>query len=436
MIKFFTLFFTLVTLLFSQEYPQKFKQLSTPLFDSLKPISNLCNIKSINECSTNYIKEIKKLKETGYAIDITQDEKEIKKYLLALRKLQKDYNYILHKIHKNINIAIDRDDYKLFLKLTKYEFDGLLKSRALFNKSLIYYKKNGKNGKNNFFEKKIQYKKFEKAATQEFFNVVTTSTYDSKQKLHKKKKVTLEAVDVGEYINIYVKNMNPYSITLKIKESYENLNFDKNVRKVFPLKSGEKREYIRLYKLRGAISYSYNYSYSWIIGSIDAVHDDEYIYRLPYAKGTSHMVTQGFNGVTTHKGHSQYAIDFGMPVGTKLYASRDGVVVKTKENSNRGGYDKKFSSSGNYITIEHSDSTFATYYHLKKNGVVVNIGQKVNRGDFIGYSGNTGYSSGPHLHLAIFKASTATSTKTIAIKLLSQNSIINIPKKGSFYTAK
>ncbi len=436
MIKSFILFFVLVTLVFSQEYPQRYKQLSTPLFDSANHISKLCNIESINECSTNYIREIKKLKEIAYTIDTTQDKREIKKYLQGLRKLQKDYNYILHKIHENINTAIDRDDYKLFLKLTKYEFDGLLKSRALFNKSLIYYKKNSKKNKNNFFEKKIQYKKFEIATTQEFFNIVSTSTYDSKQKLNKKKKVTLEAVDVGKYINIYVKNMNPYSITLRIKESYENLSFDKRVKKVFPLKSGEKREYIRLYKLRGAISYSYNYSYSWIIGSVDAVHDDEYIYRLPYAKGTSHMVTQGFNGVTTHNGHSQYAIDFGMPVGTKLYASRDGVVVKTKENSNRGGYNKKFSSSGNYITIEHSDSTFATYYHLKKNGVVVDVGQKVNRGDLIAYSGNTGYSSGPHLHLAIFKANTATSTKTIPIKLLSQNSIINIPKKGSFYTAK
>ena len=436
MTRFLTLFFILVSFLFSQEYPQHFKQLSTPLFDSLKPLSKLCDIENINRCSKDYINEIEKIKKLGYHADVTQDKQEIKKYLTGLRGLQKKYDYILNQIHKNINNAIDEDDYKLFLNLTKYEFDGLLKSRALFNKSLIYYKKNNSIEKSKFFEKKIKYKKLELATTQEFFNIVSTSTYNSLKKDTTKKKVSLEAIDVGNYIDVYIKNLNPYSVTVKVKELYNNLDFDKSVKKIFSLKSGEKQKYIRLYKQKGALSYSYSYSYSWIIGSIDAVHDDDYIYRLPYAKGSSHVVTQGFNGKATHKGHSQYAIDFGMPVGTKIYASRDGVVVKSKENSNRGGYDKKFSSSGNYITIEHSDSTFATYYHLKKNGVVVNIGQKVKRGDFIGYSGNTGYSSGPHLHLAVFKADSSTTTKTIPIKLLSQKGIIDVPKRGIKYIAK
>ncbi|MCD4668428.1 MAG: M23 family metallopeptidase, partial [Sulfurimonas sp.] len=262
------------------------------------------------------------------------------------------------------------------------------------------------------------------------------STYNSFTKDTKKKKVNLEAIDIGNYIVVNIQNLNPYSVTVNVKESYKNLKYNKAVKNILSLKSNEKKEYIRLYKQKGALSYSYNYRYSWIIGSLNAVHDESYVYRLPYSKGKSYMVTQGFNGKATHQEHSQYAIDFGMPEGTKICAAREGTVVKTKENSNKGGYDKKFSSFGNHITIEHSDCTFSTYYHLKKNGVLVKIGQKIDRGEIIGYSGNTGYSSGPHLHFAVFKANSATTTKTIPIRLLGEKGIINIPQRGKYYVAK
>ena len=436
MLKFLVLFFIFTSLLSSQEYPQRFKQLSVPLYDSVEPISKLSDIDSIKESSELYLQNLKNIKILGFKVDKSHDKKEIKEYLFKLRKLQKMHDYILYELHKNINSSIDKNDYELFLKLTEYEFDGFLKSRALLRKSIEFYKKNKAKKKIAFFDKKIKHKRLEVATTQEFFNVVSTSTYNSSNKGVKKKSVSLDAVDVGDYIAVYVENSNAYSVTVNLKESYDNLKLDRSGKNVFSLKSGEKKEYVKLYKQAGALSYSYNYSYSWIIGSIDAVHDDEYVYRLPYARGESHEVTQGYNGAFTHKGHSQYAIDFAMDEGTKIYAARDGRIVKTKSNSNKGGTTKEFSSYGNYITIEHSDSTFATYYHLKKNGVAVKVGDKVNRGDFIGYSGNTGYSSGPHLHFAVFKADSSRSTKTIAVRILTQKGIINVPEKGLTYAAK
>ena len=434
MVKYLTLFL-LFTFSFAEKLPCTYKQLSHPLYNSCESIESLSDIEDIEKLSSVYLKELDEVKKLGHSVDKRKRKEESKVYLSRLRVLQKKYNHILYKIHKNISKAIDKDDYKLFSRLTAYKFDGLLKSSALYAKSLAFYEKNKKDKKIDFFEKKIQDKKIEDATTQEFFNVATTEVYDSRTR-NTSKRVRLEAVENKGYISIYIENLNPYTITLNIKEKIRNFDYNSLLKKEFPLKSHVKKEYMRLYKKRGAIKLSYSFSYTWIIGSIDAVHDDSHIYRLPFAKSTSHRVTQGYNGKYTHKGHSQYAIDFGMNIGTKVYAVRDGVVAKLKEDSNKGGIGRKFSKYGNYVTIEHSDSTFATYYHLKKNGVVPRVGDKIQKGDFIAYSGNTGYSSGPHLHLAVFKASSATRTKTIPIQFLTEKGVLKTPIQGLFYTAK
>lgn len=437
MIKYLSLLLFLFVSSLAQELPQTFNQLSTPLYNSIEPIQKLSHIKDIEEISQGYIEELLEAKKIGFSIDKRQDKKKTKKYLMQLRKLQKDYERILFCIHKNISTSIDKNDYIEFSKLTQYKFDGLLKSTALCSKSLKFYEKNKELKKIEFFEKKIKYDKIELATSQEFFNVATTSSFDSKSKKTKsKQKVQIYAQDTGEYIAIFIQNFNPYTITLKVKDSIKNFDYDSSVRKEFPLKAGVKKEYMRLYKQKGEINFSYRFSYTWIIGSVDAVHDDSYLYRLPFAKGTAHKVTQGYNGVYTHKGHSQYAIDFGMKIGTKIYAARDGIVVKLKENSNKGGIGKEFSKYGNFITIEHDDATFATYYHLKKNGVVSRIGQRIQKGDIIAYSGNTGYSSGPHLHFSVFKASSASRTSTIPIKFASHKGLVDTPTQGVFYTAR
>ena len=180
----------------------------------------------------------------------------------------------------------------------------------------------------------------------------------------------------------------------------------------------------------------YRYGYSWIIGNKNAVHDDSYIYRLPYAQRTRHLVSQGFNGLKTHKGYSKYAVDFSMDEGTAIYAARGGLVVKTKSDSNIGGYSEEFAKDGNYVTIAHSDGTFGTYYHLKQRGVAVRVGDVIQRGYILGYSGNTGYSSGPHLHFGVFSAVSSKATQTIAVKFKSAQGVISDPITGSYYTAK
>ena len=126
----------------------------------------------------------------------------------------------------------------------------------------------------------------------------------------------------------------------------------------------------------------------------------DYHYFLPFEKGKTYLLSQGYNGTFSH--HNENAIDFNMPLGSKITAIRDGIVVKIIQNNTKNCFDKYCSQFNNYIIIYHKDGTFSNYSHLNKNGANVRVGDKIKQGQFIGYSGNTGWSSGPHLHIEVY----------------------------------
>jgi murein DD-endopeptidase MepM/ murein hydrolase activator NlpD len=101
---------------------------------------------------------------------------------------------------------------------------------------------------------------------------------------------------------------------------------------------------------------------------------------------------------------SRYAIDIAMPIGTDIHAARAGIVFEVASSSFRGGADaERYAESANIIRILHDDGTHALYAHLNRNGIRVRPGDQVERGDYIAESGNTGFSSGPHLHFAVMQ---------------------------------
>ena len=120
-------------------------------------------------------------------------------------------------------------------------------------------------------------------------------------------------------------------------------------------------------------------------------------YPLPW-RGGPFKLTQGANGKYSHftpKG--RYAMDIAMPEGTPIVASRGGVVVKTENHqSGRGN-----NPSGNFVRILHDDGTMGVYLHLMRNSVMVREGQRIEAGTRIARSGNTGNSTGPHLHFVV-----------------------------------
>ena len=114
------------------------------------------------------------------------------------------------------------------------------------------------------------------------------------------------------------------------------------------------------------------------------------------SKGFIRPVTSGRITATMYYSSGKYhgAVDFGVSTGTPVYAAADGIVV----TSTWGGSD----SYGYYIKIKHYNGLYTLYAH--GSSLVAKVGQEVNQGDLIMYSGNTGNSTGPHLHFEVRKS--------------------------------
>jgi len=127
--------------------------------------------------------------------------------------------------------------------------------------------------------------------------------------------------------------------------------------------------------------------------------DSSFIYSLPFEKGKKVFLIQAYESKVSHKG--ERALDFKVKQGTKICAAREGVVRSLRKDSDKGGLKDENLSDGNYIIIQHGDGSEGMYWHLQKDGVLVNVGDTVQQGQVIGLSGNTGYSAFPHLHFEV-----------------------------------
>jgi len=126
-------------------------------------------------------------------------------------------------------------------------------------------------------------------------------------------------------------------------------------------------------------------------------------------------IGQGFHG-KSHRDWSEekedfiYSVDFLLPEKTEIIASYEGIVTNVKADGkyNYSGKNQKKGERAyrewmNEIEIKHCDGSYASYTHLSCKGSFVKVGDKVKQGQKIGLSGNTGWSSAPHLDFTIFK---------------------------------
>lgn len=147
------------------------------------------------------------------------------------------------------------------------------------------------------------------------------------------------------------------------------------------------------------------FTYEYHVGDPRAEHRPDAPYRVPYALATRFPVTQAYPDVVTHTSEaSQYAVDIAMPIGTDIFAARAGTVFDVSSDNFSAGLDPAVDGpKANVVQILHDDGTFAVYAHLNWNSIRVSPGDRVVRGQYIADSGNTGFSTGPHLHFVVMK---------------------------------
>ena len=168
------------------------------------------------------------------------------------------------------------------------------------------------------------------------------------------------------------------------------------------------------------------------LGDVRGEHDNNYIYELPFKSGETYIISQGYNGRFSHQGEN--AIDFALDVGEKVYAARGGIVYKVVEKNSKSCQHSSCQEFNNHITVYHLDGTFSEYSHLNYKGAKVNEGDLIEAGDFIGYSGNTGWSSGPHLHFVVYKYNEKGKRVTIKTKFKTAEKGIVYLKEEERYT--
>lgn len=145
----------------------------------------------------------------------------------------------------------------------------------------------------------------------------------------------------------------------------------------------------------------FNYNVFYVLGDINVNYaENDLVYELPFAKNKKYTIYQGYNGKFSHQ--NAYSLDFSFKEGEEVHAAREGKVVQVITNNNQHCITIDCAKFNNKIIIMHSDGTLGEYVHLKQNGDEVKVGDEVSTGQLIGYSGNTGWSVGPHLHFSVF----------------------------------
>lgn len=230
-------------------------------------------------------------------------------------------------------------------------------------------------------------------------------------------------------------NHSDIPLTFTMDFDLRRLSASRNKTFTESLAPNEARHVVTLTRRDSSTPGNYQYSTRCTIGNKDADHNDDVLYLLPYALGRSYRVIQGYGSRFSHTGREAYTVDFYMKEGTSVHAARAGVVARTEESHSIGCWEKHCGAYANFIVVVHDDDTTGEYYHLQKDGVLVEPGQTISAGQLIGLSGNTGHTTMPHLHFGVYRAIANGREQSIPIRYLSAEGIINKPRSGGRYLA-
>ena len=174
----------------------------------------------------------------------------------------------------------------------------------------------------------------------------------------------------------------------------------------------------------------YRVAYEYVPGDPHAAHAPSTVYYPPFAPEGRFFVGQAFGGSFSHnEDYSQHCIDLSLPPGTPVHVARDGVVMQVEDDFYGRGLDReKFGGRANHVRVLHEDGSMAIYAHLELESVLASPGSKVRTGDFIGNSGDTGFTTGPHLHFCV-QVNAGLKVVTVPFRMAGRNGAYD-PREG------
>lgn len=231
-----------------------------------------------------------------------------------------------------------------------------------------------------------------------FFISLFTSTAFFAQKYQNQLEFSKELVDNKTY-NIYVKNPSKQLRSFKLTIKGKNIETKDSFFKTDTISPETKRLLTVIKKEKKKQDAIIGFNWVEAVGSLHVRKTLGHRYQLPYAKGQKFKVIQGYNELFSH--NETFALDFEMPEGTPVHAIRSGQIFDIKLDGNQACEEPACERYSNYIYVLHYDGTVALYKSLMPNCTDKVIGDFINVGERIAYSGFTGQAKAPHLHVEV-----------------------------------
>lgn len=222
-------------------------------------------------------------------------------------------------------------------------------------------------------------------------------------KVAPKQLVWLMQSGTEQHPHFYIRNdyVGPVEVEITLAEG-ENVQTTPSLPKRFVVGPGESGTLIDVSGIDESEPWRLALKYRYVTGSPMQHYNAAVSYLPPIAPNASFDISQAFGGSYSHTDdQNKYAVDIAMPIGTPVYAARAGIVLEVDDDYFKGGENKAYSSEANSIRLLHEDGAMSVYAHLELEKAQVYPGMSVTAGQLIGYSGNTGFTSGPHLHFAV-----------------------------------
>ena len=235
-------------------------------------------------------------------------------------------------------------------------------------------------------------------------------------------------------LRLFVTTTNCLDITITLSAQLQNMSASSALPLTVETRGQRRLELAAFERLDPRQPWDCRYTFHWNYGGRGGQPDGT-VYLLPFEAKARHKLFQGYQGSFSHQAGSpnEYAHDWDLAAGSIVQAARDGVVVGVRQDSNASGVGDRFRNSANYVIIRHNDGTYAEYLHLKQDGAVVKLGDTVQAGQAIALSGSTGYTSGPHLHFAVFRAIDGNTRETLPVKFKAKDGSIQTLEEGKIY---